>query len=87
MNVKHFDVKSPVDKVEKILNFLCLEWATEDEINHSFLFDLTISDTVNIRESNGLVPFSSVRSVYQIVQSNVSVSSILSELTCRAHHF
>lgn len=43
---QYFDVTSPVDEADKILNCICVWWATEDDVGHSIQFHHTMSNTI-----------------------------------------
>lgn len=83
----YFDVTSPVDDLDRMLNFLSLRFATEVDVAQNVLFNPTTSNTVEMGEWCGLMPFTSVQSVDQIVRSNHSVKLFHPEIARPAHRF
>lgn len=82
-----FNVTFPIDKVDEILNRLCLRWATENKLEQSAYFNSWICDTVEIEKWYRLELSSFVRLVHQLLRSNHSVETVFSQMPWPAHRF
>lgn len=48
--VQCIDTTISIDEIDNILNCLCLQWGTENEIDHSLIFDASQSDIIESGE-------------------------------------
>lgn len=48
--VKYFQLPLSVDIVHRVLNRLCLRWATDDEFDHTVCWNLDGDVTVDVEE-------------------------------------
>lgn len=85
--VRYFEITPPIDNVDRVLNCLCLRWATGDECDRTITPDLQADDTMKVGEWYGVIPFSSITSVHHIVRSNYSVYPFTSQLPWPLYRF
>lgn len=89
--VRYFEIKPPVDSIDRVLNCLSLRWATDDGIDHAIdhtvRLNLNGDSTIDVGEFHEVVPFSSIRSVHHSGRSNYGVLPFTLQLTWSLHRF
>lgn len=68
--VQYFDLTPLMNKLDRILNCICLRWAANDEMDYFFDFIFSLSDFIEAGEGCSLVSFLSILSIHHIVKSN-----------------
>lgn len=83
--VHYFEVTSPIDPVDKALQYLVLRRATEGEVDPSIEFESENVLTIAVVECHSLVPFDLILSVHRTVAANSCVVLLTPEVPWPAH--
>lgn len=70
----YFDLTSPLDIIDTILDCLCFGWTVDNIFDNFFSFSSSPSKTIETGERYGPELFSSVILVYCIVRSNYCIA-------------
>lgn len=85
--VQCFEIAPPIHSVDRILNFLCLGWATFDKADISATRSVSGALIKDAEVSYGVVASSNAVSVHHIVRSSPSVSPFTPQCPWPLHRF
>lgn len=85
--VQYFDAAAPIEKVDNALICFCFRWATDRKMDYVSTFNVMSEENFKIEEWYGLIPLSSVVSVFHIVWSNCAVKDLAPQVARSTHPF
>ena len=84
--VRYYKCIEPLDKMDEILDCICLRWETEDEEDYSAKA-LLDNDVIVAGEQYGLISFQTICGTCEVVRSNYAIPEFQKELPWTHHKF